>query len=108
MINVEQYPSDLYLLTISGGGKDEDGFPIPVTEDWFFHSKCREIPAGAGNVTATESGDVINYASKVVMPLGTAEIKANTKIQVQENGKVIITGNVIRFSSKQLHCRLWV
>lgn len=105
---IEQYPDDLFVLTTTGGGRDDDGFPIPVTKNWVFHSKCREIPAGAGNILATESGDIINYASKVVMPLGTPEIEAHSKIKVENKGSVKITGNIIRFASRQLHCRLWV
>lgn len=105
---IEQYPSELYVWKSQGGGVDDDGFVIPSTPEWIYHSKCREIAAGAGNIVATTGGEVTNYASKVVMPLGTPEISVNSKIQVRNGEKVVIEANVIRFAEKQLHCRLWV
>lgn len=105
---IKQYPYDLYIMQTTAGGRDENGFPIPSTEQWVFHSKCRDIPAGAGNIVATESGEALKYASKVVMPIGTPEISANTKIKVIEGANTRLVGHVIRFSTAQLHCRLWV
>lgn len=105
---MEQYPYDLYMMQVTSGGRDENGFPIPSTEQWVFHSKCRDIPAGAGNIVATESGEVSKYASKVVMPVGTPEISTNAKIKVLDKGKTRLVGFVLRFSTTQLHCRLWV
>lgn len=104
-----QYPYDLYVVTNSEGGVDENGFPIPSEAVEAFHCNCRERAAGSGNIVATESGEIISYASKVVMPLGTPKIEANSKIIIKDGEKIILSGNVIRFSdSPQLHCRLWV
>lgn len=106
---MKQYPYDLYVVTNGEGGVDENGFPIPSEALEAFHCKCRERAAGSGNIVATESGEIINYASKVVMPFGTPKIEANSKIIIKDGEKIILSGNVIRFSdSPQLHSRLWV
>lgn len=105
---MKQYPCDLFIMTATEGGTDENGFAVESQTDWMFHSKCREIPASSGNVISNESGQYISYSSKVVMPLGTKPILPNTKIKILNGEQVVLVGTVIRFSSKQLHCRLWV
>lgn len=109
-MSFQQYPCDLYVFKTTGGGIDPvTGFPIPPEEEWIFHCKCRERAAGSGNIVATESGEITNYASKIVMPLGTSKIEANSKVMIKNGEEIILVGNVIRFSiSPQLHCRLWV
>ncbi|MCJ8153244.1 hypothetical protein MKJ01_05645 [Chryseobacterium sp. SSA4.19] len=105
-----QYPHDLYVVSNTEGGTDpETGFPIPSEPTEVFHCKCREIAAGPGNIVANESGETVSYASKVVMPKGTAKIPTNSKIIIKDGENIILTGDVIRFSdAPQLHCRLWV
>ncbi len=105
---MKQYPCDLLIMTTTEGGIDENGFAMEAQTDWKFHSICREIPAGSGAIVSNESGKHIAYSSKVVMPLGTKPIPANTKIKIIRGEQVVLVGTVIRFSSKQLHCRLWV
>ena len=105
---IEQYPYDLYVFTSTGGGIDDDGFPIPSTSKWNYHCKCRESSKSKPDIVATEGGEVTKYSSVVVMPKGTLEIPVNTKIQIRDKGKVVIEANVIRFTNKQFHCRLWV
>lgn len=105
---IEQYPSELYVWESQGGGVDDDGFAIPSTSEWVYHSKCRESTTYKPNIVATTGGEVTSYSSVIVMPLGTPEISVNSKIQVRNREKVVIEANVIRFAEKQLHCRLWV
>ena len=106
---MKQYPHDLYVVTNAGGGVDENGYPIPSEPVEVFHCKCRERAAGSGNIVAKESGEITNYSSKVVMPLGTPKIEANSKIIIKDGENIILSGDVIRFSeAPQLHCRLWV
>lgn len=103
-----QYPYDLYVMTSTGGGIDENGFPTHGSLEWVFHSKCRESSKSKPDIVATDGGEVSKYSSVVVMPKGTPEIPVNTKIQLRDNGKVVNEANVIKFSEKQFHCRLWV
>ena len=103
-----QYPSDLYVMTSSGGGIDDNGFPTQASAEWVFHSKCRESSSNKPNIISTDGGEAIKYSSVLVMPKGTQEIPVNTRIKVVDNGKVIVELNVIKFSEKQFHCRLWV
>nr|WP_315026078.1 hypothetical protein [uncultured Chryseobacterium sp.] len=103
------YPYDLFVLKVVGGGVDPvTGFPTEPSEEWIFHSKCRDEIVTQQNIVRLESGDVANYSSKVLMPLGTPIIDANTLIEVR-NGNILQTkGKVLRFVQRQLHCRLWV
>lgn len=103
-----QYPYDLYVMTSVGGGIDDNGFPTQGSSEWVFHSKCRESSKSKPDFVLTEGGEVSKYSSVVVMPKGTPEIPVNTKIQLRDNGKVVNEANVIKFSEKQFHCRLWV
>lgn len=103
-----QYPYDLYVMTSTGGVIDDNGFPTQGSSEWVFHSKCRESSKSKPDIVATDGGEVSKYSSVVVMPKGTSEIAVNTKIQLRDNGKVVNEANVIKFSEKQFHCRLWV
>ena len=104
-----QYPYELYVLKIVGGGVDPDtGFPTEPYEEWVFYSKCRDEIVTQQSIVRLESGDVANYSSKVLMPLGTPIIEANTKIEVRDGSIVQTKGKVLRFVQRQLHCRLWV
>lgn len=104
-----QYPYDLYVLKVIGGGVDPDtGFPTKPTEEWIFHSKCRDEIVTQQSIVRLESGEVANYSSKVLMPLGTPIIAANTQIEVRNENLVQTKGKVLRFVQRQLHCRLWV
>ncbi|WP_143154076.1 hypothetical protein [Cruoricaptor ignavus] len=106
---IVQYPYNLYVFNAQPRGFDDDGFALPSNpNEWAYHSKCRDIPASGGSRGQTESGDVINYSYTIVMPLGTAEIEAGTKIKVTDGKGTRLSGEVIRFTRKQLHCRLWV
>lgn len=106
---MQQYPYDLYVSKTTGGGIDPDtGFPINASEEWVFHSKCRDEVAVQQNIVSTESGQLTSYSSKVVMPLGTMVIETNSRIQVRDGDKIRSQGEVLRFLETQLHCRLWV
>lgn len=108
-MSFRQYPYKLYRLENTGGGFDENGMPKPSIQKWVFHSICRDIPAGSGNIITTENGEQAKYGYKVVMPKGTAEILANTQVKVEdEDGNIRLKAKVIRFALKQLHSRLWV
>lgn len=108
MSDFEQYPDDLYVMATIGGETDDDGFAIPATEEWVFHSKCRNIENGSGNVVSGENGENTVYSSKIVMPSDSDHITAGSLIKVEKNSIVIIQGRVIRYAQKQLHNRLWV
>ena len=104
-----QYPYDLYVLNTVGGGIDPDtGFPTEQTEQWVYHSNCRDEVAVQQGIVTLESGEAANYSSKVLMPLGTPIIEANTQIEVRSGNKIRSKGKVLRFTPTQLHCRLWV
>lgn len=104
----EQYPHKLYTETETGGGTDENGFPIPSTKEWVFHCMCRESPAGSSNIISTESGEATSFSSVIVAPLGTEPIKTNTKVKIEFTDGTAITSKVIRFTTRNLHVRLWI
>ncbi|WP_123868731.1 hypothetical protein [Chryseobacterium bernardetii] len=97
------------MLKIVGGGIDpETGYPTEPTEQWVFHSNCRDEVVVQQGIVTLESGEVANYSSKVLMPLGTPIIEANTQIEVRSGNQIRSKGKILRFAPTQLHCRLWV
>ncbi|MDV3750655.1 hypothetical protein CMU19_04510 [Elizabethkingia anophelis] len=107
-LTYDLYPYSLFILKTTGGGKDDDGFPIPVTKDWQELAPCRDQPAGSGNIISTISGEVTNYSSVIYVPIDTELIEANSQIEVRSGSTVRLRANVIRFSKERLHCRIWV
>lgn len=104
-----QYPYELYVLDVVGGGIDPyTGFPTEPSSQWVFHSKCRDEVAVQQSIVTLESGEITNFSSKVLMPLGTPIIEANIQIEVRNGNQIRSKGKVLRFTPTQLHCRLWV
>ena len=107
-MDFKQYPHKLYIEVESQGGTDDNGFPLPSSKEWVFHCECRESPEGSGNIIATESGEATSYKSVIVAPLGVDPIATNTKVKVEFQDGTFIVSNVIRFTTRNLHVRLWV
>lgn len=105
---MKQYPHKLYIEVESQGGTDENGFPLPSSKEWVLHCECRETPSGSGDIISTESGEATSYKSVVVAPLGTNPIAVNTKVKIELDDGTSFVSNVIRFTTRLLHVRLWV
>lgn len=96
-------------MTESGGGFDENGFPIPSTSSMEFLTDCRDSPSGGGSVINTAQGESVKYGSVIYTPKGLEPIPENTLLEVRnEDGTVRLKANVIRFAKEQAHCRIWV
>lgn len=74
------------------------------TTQWKDHSECRDEMSSSGDKITTTDGEVYAYQWLVLMPKGTAKIEPGTDVRI--DGR--LSGKVIRFSSDQLHCRLWL
>lgn len=106
---VKQYPYKLEVLKNESSIYDETKAEfLPATDQWIFHSVCRDEVGGGGKIT-TPDGEAYNYGSTVYLPKGTDGIKPGDKIRVlTADGILRFEGTVARFSKDQFHSRLWV
>lgn len=106
---IKQYP---YVLEVFTSGEstynEQTGEWIIEEGEWVEHSKCRDEVSSSGGQVVTTDGEVYSYTWIVLMPKGVAEIKPGTKVRVMDGDDMRLEANAIRFSSDQLHCRLWL
>jgi len=105
---VRQYPYTLQVLQLTGGGFDGDGNPIPSTEEYVNHSKCRDEANLGGNVINLVDGTAHVFESLVQLPKGTGPVEVGKSIRVMEGNVVRVKSTVKRFQKDQMHSRLWV
>lgn len=103
-----QYDYDLEKLVISGGGKDSDGYPIPTSQNWVFHSKCRDEPNGKAQYIMVADGSRYQYAAIILCPEGTSELKDGTRIRVKKGQKIRLDSTVKNSDESNFHTRIWV
>ena len=102
---IEQYPYQLEVLNRTAASYDYQSGNWDVgTEEWGDHSECRDEMSSSGDKITTTDGEVYAYQWLVLMPKGTAKLEQGTEVRI--DGR--LSGKVIRFSSDQLHCRLWL
>ncbi|MDQ6482224.1 hypothetical protein [Dyadobacter sp. LHD-138] len=103
-----QYPYDLYTSTVIGGGKDEDGNPIPAETAWSKVGICRDETDSKGQVKIVVDG--IAYVSNFIVLIKKMEliIAVGTEIEVREGGDIRVKGSVKQFRKGQFHSKLWV
>lgn len=103
-----QYPYTLSIFKkVDGTYNETTGSWTSGSENWTDHSDCRDEINNSGAKIATTDGEVYAYRWIILLPKGTAKIEPGTSVKVTGDG-VRLLGKVIRFSSDQLHCRLWV
>ncbi|MCF2498398.1 hypothetical protein [Dyadobacter chenhuakuii] len=105
---VKQYPYILQVLQLTGGGFDGDGNPIPSTEEFVDHAKCRDEANSAGKQINLVDGSALVFDSLIQLPKGPALIEVGSMVRVMEENVVRVKGTVKRFQKDQLHSRLWV
>ena len=66
---VERYGYIMFLLTLSGGGLDENHDPIPETETW-TPFEC-DVQTSSGRFVVAANGDKIAVQYKLFIPLPT-------------------------------------
>lgn len=103
-----QYPYDLYLSTVTGGGKDDDGNPIPPLTVWNKVGVCRDETDSPGQVRVVTDG-VINVSNFIVqIKKMDLIIPVGSEIEVRDGSNVRVKGNVKQFRKGQFHSQLWV
>lgn len=105
---VKQYPYDLYLVSLSSGGTDENGFPLPQAPIDTFVSKCRDEINTMARTVLTVDGAAYAYDYLIQLPLNCPDIPAGKNIKVKSGSFVRIDAEVKRFQRDQMHCRAWV
>lgn len=103
------YPYKLYIVETSDAVFDERGMLLPSNEKLVFKSYCRNYSAGNSNITNSETKEVANVSSMIMLPLSCPNIDINSLIIVKgSDNEERLKGNVVRFERNQLHCRIWV
>jgi len=105
---IRQYPYTLQVLKLTGGGFDGDGNPIPSSESYVNHAKCRDEANAGGRQINLVDGSAHVFESLIQLPKGTPSVDVGKSIRVMEGNVVRVKGTVKRFQPDQLHARLWV
>ncbi|MET7253575.1 hypothetical protein [Dyadobacter fermentans] len=105
---VRQYPYILQVLTLTGGGFDDEGNPIPSVELYTDYAKCRDEANLGGNQINLTDGTAHVYESLIQLPKGTLPVETGRSIRVMDGNIVRVKSTVKRFQKDQLHSRLWV
>lgn len=112
---MKQYNHYLFVLAFDGDEdsvQDANGNWETPNKDWEFHSVCREETNGKGSMIQGADGQALVFSSLVQLPKGTKKVPEGTKVRVCESqdpeSVLRIEGQVLKFDSGQLHCRLWV
>jgi len=108
---IQQYPHFLYVKTVTESVQDGDGNWTDPSETLVLHSVCREQTNGKGSLVNGPDGKAIVFASIIHLPLETERIPEGSEVIVSddESGSIVrIKGEVLKFDTGQLHCRLWV
>lgn len=106
---VRQYPYKLEVLEITEGTYNEQtGTWTEEKQEWVTHSSCRDQVASSGSRIATTDGEMYEYKWIVFMPKGVEEIEPGIIVRVTNGSEVRLEARAVRFSSEQLHCRLWL
>lgn len=111
MTNVRQYPH--YLFAVSSGASQQDALG-----DWSDSPQtiqplgaCREETNGRGEEIQIAGGTYRRFSSIVYLPKGATNLPEGTEIIVcndPEGKSVRIRAIVLKFSSDQLHSRIWL
>lgn len=106
---VKQYPYDLYKYTLSGGGVDENGFPIPSSSTAVLQSKCRDEVNSKGQSVTLADGRAHLYDLLIQLPLSSPDFFTGDIVEIRM-GSTVRMGKkqVQRFQRDQMHCRIWV
>lgn len=109
---ITQYPHYLYTDTLpTTSTQDANGNWIPGTVVATLLSRCREETDPSAREIQAADGKFYAYSSVIHLPKGTAVITEGTEIYVKDSAAATrerIRGQVLKFDSGQLHCRIWV
>lgn len=108
---IQQYPHFLFVKTVTESTQDNNGNWTDPSETLVLHSACREQPNGKGSFVNGPDGKAIIFSSVIHLPLETEKISEGSEVLVSssESGSDIrINGQVIKYDTGQLHCRLWL
>lgn len=103
-----RYPFELWILEVTPGGKDENGFETQGSDEWVFHTKCYEQVMGKSQEYNKENGKSFYYSSIIFTQDNIDPVPTETSIQIRQNGVVRLSGTSKRFSNDHKHCRIWV
>ena len=103
-------PHKLQVINFTAGGYDENGVPLPDTEDT-EELPCRIVPNGSAAQVHFEDGVAHNYSYTIYLNQDCRQFHVGEKVKLigldgeQENDKQFV---VLGFFRNQLNARLWV
>lgn len=103
-------PHKIQLISSITGGKDDNGMPLPDTEN-VEEMSCHIEPNGRGNVIYLD-GVATNYSYHIFLDQNCSEFKKGDRVRLfgidgkeLENDKTFV---VMQFFRYQLNAQLWV
>lgn len=105
---VKQYPYILEVLTMTGGGYDDDGAPIPATSEYVAIGKCRDEANVGGKAITINDGEHYVFNVLIQMPKNIPALTLKDKVRVMEGNMVRASGTVKGFRRDQMHARAWL
>lgn len=103
-------PHTLRAVITTGGGTDENGFPVPDTVET-VDIPCRIEPNGSAQRVRFSDGIARNYSFTVYLDQGCREFSVGDKVRLIGLDGLIENDRefeVLGFFRNQLNARLWV
>ena len=103
-------PHKLQAVNFINGGKNEDGEPIPDTEE-VEEMPCRIVPNGSASQITFDDGVAHDYSFTIYLDQDCRTFSAGEIVRLfgldgqQENGREL---KVLGFHRYQLNARVWV
>lgn len=106
---VKQYPYQLYRYTVTGGGVDENGFPVSSSSTAVLQCTCRDEVNSKGNSISLADGRAHVFDYLIQLPLSAPDFLPGDLVEIRNGSAVrMIKKQVQRFQRDQMHCRIWV
>lgn len=106
---VTQYPYELLVYEEDEATYNEQyGKWSNESGNWESYGACRDEKSSSGSHVITVDGEVYDYSWIIFLPKGAEEVLKGSRVKVMDGNETRLKGRVIRFSSDQLHCRIWL
>lgn len=103
-------PHKIKAITFISGGKNEDGMPLPDTEEE-IELDCRIVPNGSASQVHYDDGEARNYSFTVYLNQDCREFKKGERVRLFGLDGLVPNDKdfeVVGFHRNQLNAQLWV
>lgn len=105
---IELRPHRIQVVTMTKGGIDENGCPIPASPVYGDLVPCRFERNGKNNVIQLDDGTFKKYPFVVFLDVSEVDYENKTVRLYDEKGKLVADRKVESFQPGQLNMRLWL